>query len=97
MKYIFNLKFHSFSKILLNNVKAPFLKNGISLPIKKKKFTVLTSPHVDKKSRDQFEMNTYKKIFIYDSNYYSDIYINNVIKQIPAGVGFSYILKIRNF
>ena len=30
----------------------------IPLPTKKNKFTVLRSPHVDKKSREQFEMRT---------------------------------------
>lgn len=30
------------------------------LPTERKKFTVLTSPHIDKKSRDQFEIRYYK-------------------------------------
>ena len=34
----------------------------IPLPTKKNKFTVLRSPHVDKKSREQFEMRTYKRL-----------------------------------
>ena len=29
---------------------------------KKNKFTVLRSPHVDKKSREQFEMRTHKRL-----------------------------------
>lgn len=37
--------------------------NGpIPLPTKIEKQTVLRSPHVDKKSRDQFEMRTHKRI-----------------------------------
>ena len=34
-----------------------FLYSSINLPIDKKKITVLKSPHVNKKARDQFEVN----------------------------------------
>ena len=34
----------------------------IPLPTKKNKFTVLRSPHVDKNSREQFEMRTHKRL-----------------------------------
>ena len=34
----------------------------IPLPTKIEKFCVLRSPHVDKKSRDQFEIRTYKRL-----------------------------------
>lgn len=34
----------------------------IPLPTTKNKWTVLRSPHVDKKSREQFEIRTYKRI-----------------------------------
>ena len=34
----------------------------IPLPTVKNKYTVLRSPHVDKKSREQFEMRTHKRI-----------------------------------
>jgi small subunit ribosomal protein S10 len=34
----------------------------VPLPNKKKIFTVLRSPHVDKKSREQFEIITHKRI-----------------------------------
>lgn len=39
----------------------------IPLPTKINKFTVLRSPHVDKKSREQFEIRTHKRLVdIYD-------------------------------
>jgi small subunit ribosomal protein S10 len=38
------------------------------LPSKKKQFTVLRSPHIDKKSREQFEIRTYKKLFLFQTN-----------------------------
>lgn len=34
----------------------------IPLPTKINKFTVLRSPHVDKKSREQFEIRTHKRL-----------------------------------
>lgn len=34
----------------------------IPLPTKKENFTVLRSPHVDKKSREQFEIRTHKRM-----------------------------------
>ena len=34
----------------------------VPLPSKKKIFTVLRSPHIDKKSREQFELTTHKRI-----------------------------------
>lgn len=41
----------------------------IPLPTDKKKFTVLRSTHVNKKSREQFELNTYKRLLdIYSSS-----------------------------
>ncbi len=34
----------------------------IPMPTKIKKFTVLSSPHVDKNAREQFEMRTHKRV-----------------------------------
>ena len=34
----------------------------VPLPTEIKKFTVLTSPHVDKDARDQFEIRTHKRL-----------------------------------
>ena len=34
----------------------------IPLPTRIEKFTVLRSPHIDKKSREQFEMRTHKRL-----------------------------------
>jgi small subunit ribosomal protein S10 len=39
------------------NVRGP-----IPLPTQIKKFTVNRSPHIDKKSREQFEMRTHKRV-----------------------------------
>ncbi|HOO76815.1 MAG TPA: 30S ribosomal protein S10 [bacterium] len=34
----------------------------VPLPTRKEKYTVLKSPHVDKKSREQFEIRTFKRL-----------------------------------
>ena len=39
------------------NVRGP-----IPLPTGMRRFTVLRSPHIDKKSREQFEMRTHKRL-----------------------------------
>ncbi len=38
------------------------VKGPIPLPTKIERYTVLRSPHVDKKSREQFEIRTHKRI-----------------------------------
>ena len=38
------------------------VRGPIPLPNKKEKFTVLRSPHVNKKSREQFEIRTHKRL-----------------------------------
>ena len=38
------------------------IKRPIPLPTKKEIFTVLRSPHIDKKSREQFETRTHKRL-----------------------------------
>ena len=71
-KIHFNLK--SFDVIFLNATEKYLLtvfsffnlspaKNR-TVPIKCKKITVLRSPHIDKKSREQFQMLTHKKKLI---------------------------------
>lgn len=44
------------------------LRGPLPLPTKIKKLTVLTSPHVDKDARDQYELRTHKRLLdIYES------------------------------
>ena len=57
----------------------------IPLPTKVEKFTVLRSPHVNKKSREQFEMRTHKRLIdILNTN---EDTVEALMKlQLPAGV-----------
>ena len=38
------------------------VRGPIPLPTRIEKYTVLRSPHIDKKSREQFEVRTYKRL-----------------------------------
>lgn len=57
----------------------------IPLPTEKKIFTVLKSPHVNKKARDQFEYSTYKRLMdIYSSTSKT---VDALMKlELPSGV-----------
>ena len=72
---------------IVKTVKATgALVNGpIPLPTQKKIFTVLRSPHVNKKAREQFELNSFKRLLdIYSS---SSKTIDALMKlELPSGV-----------
>ncbi len=38
------------------------VRGPIPLPTKRQRWTVLRSPHIDKKSREQFELRTHKRL-----------------------------------
>ncbi|MDP8224041.1 MAG: 30S ribosomal protein S10 [Candidatus Lernaella stagnicola] len=57
----------------------------IPLPTRIEKFCVLRSPHVDKKSREQFEIRTHKRLIeIYNTNQQTMDAMNKV--ELSAGV-----------
>ena len=67
------------------------LNGVVSLPTKIKRFCVLRSPHVDKKSREHFEVRLYKRFI--DINTNSPSILDLLLKaELPAGVSCS--LKI---
>ena len=49
---------------IVNTVKrtGATIKGPIPLPTKIERYTVLRSPHIDKKSREQFESRTHKRL-----------------------------------
>jgi small subunit ribosomal protein S10 len=63
----------------------------VSLPIRIKRFTVLRSPHIDKKSREQFEIKHYNKLLVvcYNPTDSSDVlkinFLINYIKNSCSG------------
>lgn len=62
-----------------------FVNGPICLPTQKKIFTILRSPHVNKKSRDQYELRIHKRLlYIYSL---SSKTIDVLMKlEIPSGV-----------
>jgi len=40
------------------------VRGPIPLPVRKEKFTVLISPHVNKDARDQYEIRTHKRLVV---------------------------------
>ena len=70
--------------------------NGIvSLPREIKRFCVLRSPHIDKDSREHFELRLYKCFF--DLYTTSPLFLDMLLKtELPAGVSCSLkILEIK--
>ena len=65
----------------------------IPLPTNKKRFTVLRSPHVYKKSREQFEMATHKRLLVLKDTSPSVIqyFLEYLKKNIPIGVGIQLV------
>lgn len=60
------------------------IKGPIPLPLSIEKFTVNMSPHVDKKSREQFEIRTHKRLIII---YPTSQTVDALMKlDLPAGV-----------
>jgi small subunit ribosomal protein S10 len=61
------------------------ISGPVPLPTKRTVYTVLRSPHVDKKSREQFEMRIHKRLIdIYDSSQQT---IDSLMRlDLPAGV-----------
>lgn len=62
------------------------VRGPIPLPVRIKRFTVNRSPHIDKKSREQFEIRTYKRLVIID--YPTSQTVDALMKvDLAAGVG----------
>jgi len=57
----------------------------VPLPTRIERYTVLRSPHIDKKSREQFELRTHKRLIdIYEANARTAEVLNRLV--VPAGV-----------
>jgi small subunit ribosomal protein S10 len=84
--YDYNLVDRSAEQIVKTVKSTGAIVNGpIPLPTKKKIFTVLRSPHVNKKSREQFQLSTFKRLIdIYSS---SSKTIDALMKlELPSGI-----------
>ena len=84
--YDFNLVDKSAEKIVKTVKTTGAIVTGpIPLPTKKKIFTVLKSPHVNKKSREQFQTKIHKRMI--DIIYSTPKTVESLMKlDLPAGV-----------
>jgi small subunit ribosomal protein S10 len=75
------------SEKIVRAVKATgaIVSGPIPLPTEKERFTVLKSPHANKKARDQFQLSTYKRLVdIYST---SPKTVDALMKlELPSGV-----------
>lgn len=75
--------------------------NNIFLPSKLERFTVLRSPHVDKKARDQFEKVTHKRLLqmtLSNVNNQSLDFLHHfigVLQKFAVGVSLVYKFQIK--
>ena len=84
--YDYNLVDKSAEKIVKTVKSTGAVVNGpIPLPTLKRYFTVLRSPHVNKKSREQFQLNAHKRLLdIYSSSAKT---VDALMKlELPSGV-----------
>ncbi len=68
------------------------VRGPIPLPTRIERYTVLRSPHIDKKSREQFEMRTHKRVIdIHEPTARTVESLNRLV--VPAGVFVKMQLK----
>ena len=84
--YDHNLIDKSAEKIV-KSVKATgaIVSGPIPLPTQKKIYTVLKSPHVNKKAREQFKLNSYKRLMDIYSSSAKTVYALMKL-ELPSGV-----------
>jgi small subunit ribosomal protein S10 len=89
------IRLKAFDHVVLDQAAADIVRTAektgaqisgpIPLPVKMERWTVLRSPHVDKKSREQFELRTHKRLLdIHDSRPQTMDALTKL--DLPAGV-----------
>jgi len=90
------IKLLSINFILFSIIKTAKTIKFARLPISISKYTVLRSPHVDKKAREQFELRKFKAIA--SVSYYQTLNIHSFINmQLPSGIGYLYKHSLKRF
>jgi small subunit ribosomal protein S10 len=64
----------------------------VVLPTRRRRYCVLTSPHVNKKAREQFEIRTHKRLIDIKTPTAEDIY-NITHLEMPNGVGIQVLVE----
>jgi len=63
--------------------KKKILASTINLPIEKKKMTVVKSPHVNKKAKDQFEIVFYNRLICFKNCQFKWEFFQDLKKELP--------------
>lgn len=80
-------KAKTFRKVLNNLAKVKNLQvSSISLPIEKKKFTLLKSPHVNKKAKEQYEIRFYNGLILLKGNFFERGLLQNLTALFPSDI-----------
>lgn len=84
---------------LLSSLYKLELVSKINMPTRKRIWTVLSGPHVHKKSREQFEMRRYKCVYTYtcESVQNAYMYVLALKSMSTPGLGVHVKLKINNY
>ncbi|AGI48868.1 30S ribosomal protein S10 (mitochondrion) [Nannochloropsis oceanica] len=64
--------------------------SSISLPIERKRFTVLKSPHVNKKAKEQYEIRFYNGLIVIKGNFLK----KELIQSIHAFMSSDLLVKV---
>ena len=72
----------------LINIHNPSKLSLVSLPTKRRIYCVLRSPHVDKKSREHFEIRTHKRII--DISYNPQVDILEILSNLELPLEIMY-------
>ena len=78
-----NLK-NFIKKLEVFAAKKNIISSTINLPIEKKKMTVLKSPHVNKKAKDQFEIRFYNRLVCLKSHSFEWQFFQDLKKELPT-------------
>ncbi|ASS47028.1 30S ribosomal protein S10p (S20e) [Candidatus Nasuia deltocephalinicola] len=103
MKNKFNIRFFfvSFDFFILNKICLKIIKiskifkvnyiGPVYLPTKKKIYNILKSPHVNKDSRDQLQISSFKRFFDFIS---IENFFLSLIKDVYKDYNFDFNFKI---
>jgi small subunit ribosomal protein S10 len=86
--------------LVINKLKLKFIENNfkilsiVSMQTKSKKFCLLRSPHIDKDSREHFEIKNFKSFIDFEINSIKSL--NNLL-NIELINGISYCIKNLSF
>lgn len=87
------------NKYFQNGFSYKYREKNISYPTIIKKYTVLRSPHIDKKSREQFEWKRYKKSIIlqFEEKRFFSFFVFLLKNSTFPGVQVEVILQTPSF